>query len=171
MRERLRRLDRSAMPSACSLLVYMLICAFASGGAYAGDGRALRGVTSVTLVIERLDLESRNCGIDDASIKNAITSALAKSRLKLNAPEAKTNLSVTLTTFYDEETSRCTSHIELEVYLMEPVETANRPLAKLVLWSSGALIIGEQDRYRERLKLALEQRANQLAVDWAAAQR
>jgi hypothetical protein len=171
MHERLRRRDQSAMPSAGWLVVYALIGAFASGEAYAGDGRALRGVTSVSLVIERLDPESRNCGIDDASIKNAITSALAKSRLKLNAPEAKTNLSVTLTTLYDEDASRCTSHIELEIYVIEPAETANRPLAKTVLWSSGALITGEQDRYRERLKLALEQRANQLAVDWAAAQR
>src|SRR5690349_14010001 len=137
MHEILRRRDRSAMPSACWLVVYVLIGAFASGDACAGDGRALRGVTSVSLVIERLDPESRNCGIDDATIKSAITSALAKSRLQLNAAEAKTNLSVTLTTLYDEDTSRCTSHVELEVYVIGAAETANRPLAKTVLWSSG----------------------------------
>jgi hypothetical protein len=153
------------------LVFFLLVGAFGSANAHAGDGRALRGVKSVSLVIERLDPESRNCGIDDESIKDAVTSALANSRLKLNPRETKTSLSVTLTTLFDEDTSRCTSHIELEVYLIEPPETANRPLAKTVLWSSGALIVGEQDRHRERLKLALEERANQLAVDWTAAQR
>lgn len=171
MRERLRRLYRSAMHSAWWLVFCSLIGAFASAYVYAGDGRALRGVKTVSLVIERLDPESRNCGIDDESIKEAITSALANSRLKLNPHEAKTSLSVSLTTLFDEDASRCTSHIELEVYVVEPAETANRPLAKTVLWSSGALIIGEQDRHRERLTLALEERANQLAVDWTAAQR
>jgi hypothetical protein len=174
MREKLRRLCWSvsgAMPEAWWLFFCLAIVTLGSADAHAGDGRALRGVKSVSLVIERLDPESRNCGIDDESIKDAITSALANSRLKLNPHEAKTNLSVTLTTLFDEDTSRCTSHIELEVYLIEPPETANRPLAKTVLWSSGALIIGEQDRHRERLKLALEERANQLAVDWTAAQR
>ena len=115
--------------------------------------------------------ESRNCGIDDATIKNAITAALANSRLKLSAGEAKTSLSVSLTTLYDEDTSRCASHIELEVYDAQAGEPANRPVAKTVLWSSGALIIAEQERYRERLKLGLEERANQLVVDWTAAQR
>jgi hypothetical protein len=174
MRERLRRLCRSVsgpMPGAWWLFSCLVIVVLGAADAHAGDGRALRGVKSISLVIERLDPESRNCGIDDQSIKDAITSALANSRLKLNPREAKTSLSVSLTTLFDEETSRCTSHIEVEVYVIEPAEAANRPLAKTVLWSSGALIIGEQDRHRERLKLALEERANQLAVDWTAAQR
>jgi hypothetical protein len=157
--------------AACRLLTCLVAVALGFVDAHAGDGRALRGVKSVSLVIERLDPESRNCGIDDESIKDAITSALANSRLKLNPREAKTSLSVTLTTLFDEDTSHCTSHIELEVYLLEPAEIANRPLAKTVLWSSGALIVSEQDRYRQRMKLALEERANQLAVDWTAAQR
>ena len=159
------------MPEAWWLFFCLMIVALGAADAHAGDGRALRGIKSVALVIERLDPESRNCGIDDDSIKDAITSALANSHLKLNPHEAKTSLSVSLTTLFDEETSRCTSHIELEVYITEPPEIANRPLAKTVLWSSGALIVGEQDRHRERLKLALEERANQLAVDWSAAQR
>ena len=159
------------MPEAWWLFSCLVIVALGTADAHAGDGRALRGVKSVSLVIERLDPESRSCGIDDESIKDAITSALANSRLKLNPREAKTSLSVTLTTLYDEDTSRCATHVELDVYLIEPSETANRPLAKTVLWSSGALIIGEQDRHRERLKLALEERANQLGVDWSAAQR
>jgi hypothetical protein len=174
MRERWRRRCWSVsgrMPEARWLFSCLVIVALACADARAGDGRALRGVKTVSLVIERLDPESRNCGIDDESIKDAITSSLANSRLKLNPREGKTSLAVSLTTLFDEETSRCTSHIELEVYLIEPPETANRPLAKTVLWSSGALIMGEQDRHRERLKLALEERANQLAVDWAAAQR
>lgn len=174
MRERLRRLCRSVSgptPQVWRLLSSLVIVALGAAYAHAGDGRALRGVKTVSLVIERLDPESRNCGIDDESIKDAITSALANSRLKLNPHEAKTSLSVSLTSLYDEDTSHCTSHIELEVYVIEPGQAPNRALAKTVLWSSGALIIGEQDRHRERLKLAVEQRANQLAVDWTAAQR
>jgi hypothetical protein len=170
MRARLRRLrlsDSSALPVAW----WVVFCALIVTNAQAGDGRALRGLKMVALVIERLDPESRNCGIDDGTIKNAITAALANSRIKLSAGEAKTNLSVGLTTLFDEDTSRCASHIELEVYDVLPAEAANRPVAKTVLWSSGALIIAEQDRYRERLKLALEERANQLVVDWTAAQR
>lgn len=174
MRERWLRLCSSVpgpVPAGWRLLVCLVVVALGFVDAHAGDGRALRGVKSVSLVVERLDPESRNCGIDDESIKDAITSALANSRLKLNPREAKTSLSVTLTTLFDEDTSHCTSHIELEVYLLEPAEIANRPLAKTVLWSSGALIVSEQDRYRQRMKLALEERANQLAVDWTAAQR
>jgi hypothetical protein len=161
----------SALRFAWSLSFCSLIVALSGGDARAGDGRALRGLKTVALVIERLDPESRNCGIDDATIRNAITAALANSRLKLSAGEAKTSLSVSLTTLYDEETSRCASHIELEVYDVLPAEAANRSVTKTVLWSSGALIIAEQERYRERLKLALEERANQLVVDWTAAQR
>ena len=174
MRARLRRLrlsDSSALPVASWVVFCALIVVLGSTNAQAGDGRALRGLKMVALVIERLDPESRNCGIDDGTIKNAITAALANSRLKLSAGEAKTSLSVSLTTLYDEDTSRCASHIELEVYDVLPAEAANRPVAKTVLWSSGALIIAEQERYRERLKLALEERANQLVVDWTAAQR
>ena len=174
MRERLRRLCRSVsgpMPGAWWLFSCLVIVALAAAHAHAGDGRALRGVKSISLVIERLDPESRNCGIDDQSIKDAITSALANGRLKLSAHEVKASLSVTLTTLYDEDTSRCASHIELEVYIVQTAEAANRPVEKTVLWSSGALIIAEQERYRERLKLALEERANQLVVDWTAAQR
>jgi hypothetical protein len=174
MREKLRRRrlsDASVTPVAWWLVFCSLIVALGAAAAHAGDGRALRGLKSVALVIERLDPESRNCGIDDASIKDAITAALANSRLKLSAQEVKASLSVTLTTLYDEDTSRCASHIELEVYDAPPAEAANRPVAKTVLWSSGALIIAEQERYRERLKLALAERANQLVIDWAAAQR
>jgi hypothetical protein len=174
MRERLRRLtlsDLSALPFARWLVLCWLVVVLGSADAHAGDGRALRDLKTVALVIERLDPESRNCGIDDATIKNAIAAALANSRLKLSAGEAKTSLSVTLTTLYDEDTSRCASHIELEVYDAQPAEAVNRPVTKTVLWSSGALIIAEQERYRERLKLGLEERANQLVVDWTAAQR
>jgi hypothetical protein len=172
MREKSRRLrlsDSSALPFARCLV--LLVVVLGSANAHAGDGRALRGLKTVALVIERLDPESRNCGVDDETIKNAITAALVNSRLKLSAGEAKTSLSVSLTTLYDEDTSRCASHIELEVYDVLSAEAANRPVAKTVLWSSGALIIAEQERYRERLKLALEERANQLVVDWTAAQR
>src|SRR5215831_17496128 len=101
MRERVRRLCRSVsgpMPGAWWLLSCLVIVVLGSADAHAGDGRALRGVKSVSLVIERLDPESRNCGIDDQSIKDAITAALANSRLKLSAHEVKASLSVTLTT-------------------------------------------------------------------------
>ena len=174
MRERLRRLrlsGPSAIPFAGWLVFCSLVLAWGGVDAHAGDGRALRGLKTVSLVIERLDPESRTCGIDDATIRSAITAALASGRLNISAGEVKTSLSVTRTTLYDEDTSRCASHIELEVYEVQPAEAANRPTTKTVLWNSGALIIAEQERYRERLKLALEERANQLVVDWTAAQR
>jgi hypothetical protein len=175
MRERFRRLSYlSAMPCVHRLVFWSVILALSCADAHAGDGRALRGLKSVYLVVEQLDAQSRDCGIDDEIIKNSVTYPLANSRLKVSSREIGTRLYVNVTTFYEEEISRCTSNIELEVNALQSVlirDTANEAVVKIVLWDSGALILGERDQHRERLRSALEERANQLVADWTAAQR
>jgi len=152
-------------------IVLMLI----GGDTQASDVKALRGLQSVSLLVEELPPGAQTCGVDEQIIKNSIAYPLANSRLKIIHSDAGATLYVQITTIFAKDVSVCTSSINVEVYATQMValeDTGNEQFVKIVLWQdSGNLLLSGRNGHREQLKSALEERAKKLVVDWTGAQR
>jgi hypothetical protein len=129
---------------------------------------ALRGLTSISIVVDSLDEDERRCGITEQLIRDAFLYPIGQSRIRLSTSELEGPVFwVRVTTLIQRQPNQCISAVEMRVFRYHQVQLDYAP--PMGLWDAATIIVG--DRHAERLGAAVESATKRFVTTWNLANR
>ena len=129
----------------------------------------LKGVTEAYVLIENIHDDSASCGITETGLTTAASKALLDNGVRVAGARIGPTLIVNVNTMYFEEGNpECVSIVEVELYssLSATPEHSAQPLfGKFVLAGSGGMNASPRDEHGQRIRDAVFDYVEAIAVD------
>jgi len=154
------------------VLLFAILSQFDSA-AMASDG-TLTGLKKITILVEDLDNDSRQCGVEESGIKSAFMYPISQSRIEFIKPEPVNSEKVAI--FYVQigtlrlsRTNGCVSSLLTEVLTFQRVNlevTQRSVTTRVVLLHQSSLFTGPRDSHGKAIREAIEDHAKQFITQW-----
>lgn len=141
-----------------------LLAAPAGAGAQTIDN-SLRGVTSMDVLIEKLDSDSAACGISEDALTRSVTQGAQGAAFTLDGYDY--TLYVRVNTL--PRNGDCFSSVDMEAYYYGAVAMPNFPKgnnAEIVLWESSTIVVSPQGQHGGDVNEIVRGFTRMLAADW-----
>ena len=130
---------------------------------------ALKGVQTYGLALQALDADANSCGLDRATLAEAVNSGIKDTPIKINTDAQQLfNFFVDIATLHAGE--RCTSMVSLRVSAFVDPSYAALIAAEITPWSQRAIVISSKDNHRRVVEDELSKQASLFARAWGEEQ-
>src|SRR5262249_13028668 len=132
-------------------------------------GHALRGLSRISIMVERVDHDGKACGLTEDVIRNAVLYPLSSAIQVLNAPY--TTLYVNTSSYFSPEIPDgfCVTHIHMQAFSHQEVTldfSGRKVWEPIELWSLGAIVSSYLSNHRRRVAEYIEELAKKFVTDW-----
>jgi S1-C subfamily serine protease len=146
-------------------------CGFILGSAEAHAqtlNHVLRGLSKVSIVIEDLDAQDKECGLTKDAIRAAVMYPLSSSQIAVD-PSAEVALYVRTGTLSFRANGVCFSSLDLQAFTFQNVTLAfsgNEGRAVIQLWQSGGVASSSLGSHARRITGFVEAKVKKFITDW-----
>ena len=130
---------------------------------------ALRGVSQIQILIEKLDGASTDCGITEESIRDAVLYPVSSANLQITTRIGQPTLYLRLTTLLIKSISVCVTNIEIRVYSLQDVTmdfSGKTLFGEVNLWSNGGIFYSNRPDHLRHVTQMIEMLGQKFVTDW-----
>jgi hypothetical protein len=132
--------------------------------------KALVGLNSITLFVERLDDTDGACGITEESVRDAFLYPVSSSRLHFSEGLSGPTFYVQILTILQRQPRQCISSVMVKVFDFQsvPLDFSQRPAPEVavVLWNDEMLRVSDLASHGGRIRTAVRESAEKFLTIW-----
>jgi hypothetical protein len=132
------------------------------------SNNVLRGISTITVLIEDLGNQSNKCNVDKKLIYSSAMHQFSAAKFTITN-NARTTFYINVNPMYVQNADSCVFTVETEAYTLQEVNidaSGRTAFAKLSLWNNGYMGIWNRGDVARQISAAVESQAKHFVTDW-----